>query len=606
MHRLPSKWLPLALLASALFVISWASPARAASKDKAAEALYDEAMDEDYLNTDFDAALEKLNKGVKLCGKKNCSKKVLGSLWVAIGVVEGGGNNDKKAAKAAFIQAFKADKSAKPVDDYMAADLKKLFKEAEEEAKGSGDDDDDDDDDDDKPPPPKGDDDDDDDSPPPGGDLEFNAPDEALVNTPLPLFVKVPEDMGAESLKVRYKPFGGTKWLSVKMSQGKGGFAGIIPCKEITTTGELKLYVVVKDKEGDPIATAGTRKAPLIVEIRNEIDGDQPNLPGEDPPEKCAAAADCPPDFPGCSPGGGPSGECKGWGASCESNGECCDGYGCLNGVCEQGAGDDDDDDGPSSPDDYPKNLISLGLQIDLLNIDSAQNACGVVSSSGKFTQDLDNYFCFVEDGEYLGKPADGKFNEVVGGLAVAGARVLVGYDRLLWQGLAAGVRLGFAFGGSPSVGDAEDRYKECKDTGGANCREPLASDFMPFHAEIRASYFFPDPKGFADGLVRPYGFVGGGLAQVNAGVAVALCDTVDKNGQPIVGGGGGRCPANTEKRDDVEAYQVTGLNFIGLGAGSLFAVHPMFGVNVEAKFMIMLPTSGFVIAPTVSPVFMF
>ena len=43
-----------------------------------------------------------------------------------------------------------------------------------------------------------------------------------------------------------------------------------------------------------------------------------------------------------------------------------------------------------------------------------------------------------------------------------------------------------------------------------------------------------------------------------------------------------------------------------GFGAGALVELHENFGVQAEAKFMVMLPTSGFVIAPTISPVFMF
>ncbi len=75
------------------------------------------------------------------------------------------------------------------------------------------------------------------------------------------------------------------------------------------------------------------------------------------------------------------------------------------------------------------------------------------------------------------------------------------------------GVRLGFAFGGSPSVGDAADRYDESKDEHGSDhCREPLASDFMPAHVEGRVSYQFLN-----NGLVRPYGFLAGGLAQVKS-----------------------------------------------------------------------------------------
>ena len=385
------------------------------------------------------------------------------------------------------------------------------------------------------------------------------------------------------------------------MKKMKDGFGGVIPCSQLSTTGELKLYIIVKDKEGDPIATAGTRKEPLTVEIKNKLDGDQPSLPGQDPPEQCVAKGDCPPDFPGCTPSGGGRGD-KGWGASCDETKECRAGLVCLNGSCEQGEGDDDDDDDDDDgPSGAPKNIVSLGVQLDLLALSGAENVCGVFED-GEFKQELDNYFCYQDDGEFLGKPMDGKFNEIEGGLALAGARILAGYDRVLWKGLAAGIRIGYAFGGSPSVGDAEDRYEECEeDFGSSACREPEAASFMPVHAELRASYFF-----LQEGFVRPYAFLGGGIAQVSAGVTVTICDQVKSDGGSPAEQLDEACGDLGTERDDVEAYQVTGLGFIGFGGGAIFPLYENWGVNVEAKFLFMVPDFGFVIAPSVAPVYTF
>jgi hypothetical protein len=608
-RRVSHLWLTLLAGFAALVVSLTSTPAAAAPKDAQAEKLYSQAMDEDYLNTKFDDANKKLKKALKACGSKGCSDEVVGKLNVGIGVVYGGGKNDMKSAKKYFAAAFEADGDAKPLEFYMTPQLKKVFDEIADEAGDDDDDDGDDDDDDDGDDDDDDGDDDDDDDDGAGGDLDWTAPSEALVDYPLPIFVKVPADLNASTVKVKFKAFGGTEWGSLKMRKMKGGFGGVVPCSEVTTTGDLKLYVLVKDNEGDSVATAGTRKRPMVVKIKNAIEDDQPALPGEDPPKKCTTSSDCPPGFPGCTPSGGSKGGEKGWGASCEDSDECRSGLICLNGFCEEGEGDDDDDDDDG---EIPKNIFTLGVQFDLLSIGSADNVCGVSDGANAgYEQSLTNYFCFYDDGtgEYLGKPSDGDFNQVQGGLGFAGARILAGYDRIVWKGLAVGGRIGFAFGGSPGVGDAEGRFGECNDEAaeGDNCHESLASNFLPFHGEIRASYFFPDPKGFMDGLIRPYGFLGGGLGQVNAGVPVAVCDYVDDDGYTPSGGtGDGRCPAGTQKRENIKAYQITGLNFIDFGIGSIFAFHPMFGLNVEAKFMVMLPTVGFVIAPVISPVFMF
>ena len=610
MHRRFSQlWLTWIALVSAIVVSSYSPAALAAPKDGQAEKLYSQAMDEDYLNTKFDDAISKLEKALKACGSKGCSDEVVAKLNVGLGVIHGGGKNDNAKAKKYFVAAFEADKDAEPLEFYMTDKLKELFEEARGEAGGDDDDDDDDDDD-----GPKGDDDDDDDDV--GGDLDWEAPEEALVNYPLPIFIKVPDNLGAESVKVKYKPFGGTSWQSLKTKKMKGGFGGVIPCAEVTTTGDLKLYVLVKDDEGDSIATAGTSKRPVVIDIKNKIDGDQPSLPGEKPPEQCMTAADCPPDFPGCKPSGAGGGG-KGWGASCEDSDECRDGLICLNGFCEQGEGDDDDDDDDDDG-EAPRHYISLGAQFDLQTIQSADNVCGFADGAGSgFNQELTNYFCYYNDGrgEFLGKPSEGDFNQVQGGLGFAGVRLLAGYDFRIWEGLMVGGRFGFIIGGQPGTGDAEERFNDCTDAAEAgngdpdDCHQSKATSFIPAHIELRASYYFPGPMGFMDGLIRPYGFVGFGiLGASSAGVPVAVCDYVDDDDgfTPVGGAGDARCPAGTTKRDDIEAYQITGLNFVGFGLGSTFAFHPMFGVNVEAKIQMMLPDFGVVIAPNVAPVFMF
>ena len=94
--------------------------------------------------------------------------------------------------------------------------------------------------------------------------------------------------------------------------------------------------------------------------------------------------------------------------------------------------------------------------------------------------------------------------------------------------------------------------------------------------------------------------------AQVNAGVTVAVCDTVTDKGVAETGAGDSRCKAGTKKNDNVQAFQITGLNFVNFGVGGIFPFHKNFGMHVELKFMVMVPTAGFVFAPVIGPVAMF
>jgi hypothetical protein len=558
--------------------------ALAAPKDAAAQKLYDQAMDEDYLNVELDKAISKLDKALKDCGSDGCAKTMVGKLYVARGVVFAGKNEIDKA-KASFVEAFKADPGAKPLEDYMTPEAKEAFDAAKKEVGGTP-----------TPgpkPAPTG---DDDDTPEVGGDLDYDPPTEAQINTPLPIFVAVDDDLGAEGMTIRYKPFGATKWLRVKMKPMKGGFGAEIPCKEITTLGDLRIYIIVEDSTGDPIATAGTQKRPLVIKVKNKLDGEQPSFPGQKPPAKCMTASDCPPDFPGCEPGGddddGGRGD-KGWGASCDNTKECRSGFVCLNGVCEEGEGDGDD--GPKSSGGL-RHIISIGVQADWLLIGTQKGVCGDADGPTDKVTPVPGFACFDEDDEeFGGKPyGGGSKNQVNGGLAFASVRPLAGYDLVFWEGLGAGVRIGAAIGGSPST---------------------ESGSFLPLHLEGRLFYYLPGRDGFAGGLVRPYAFAGIGFAHVDAGVTTSVCDFVEDDGTtPVSGAGDPSCRqsgvASMEERD-VTAYFRTGDAFVPVGIGSTFAFTDMWGINLEIKMMIMFGNgaerdTGFAIAPSLAPVVMF
>jgi hypothetical protein len=287
----------------------------------------------------------------------------------------------------------------------------------------------------------------------------------------------------------------------------------------------------------------------------------------------------------------------------------------CLNGSCEEGDDDDDDDSGPAGP-TARSHFIWLGGGVDFLFLSSATEVCGEgdIVPEVDFKSGPDNYFCYEEGGEFIGIPAKAdNTNEVLGGGAFAGGRVLVGYDYMVWDGgLTVGARLGVGISTMPSgAGDAVDRAADCPDANNgsdATCRDPADKKFLMFHGEARAAYHIGGSEGFLDGLLRPYAFVGGGVAQVNSGVDVKICDRLDENGvastddNPSCRNAGA---ANT-RRTDVKAVQVTGLGFVGVGVGSIFAFHDNFGAFVELKAMFMVPTFGAVIAPSIGPVALF
>lgn len=597
-----------ALALTSLALLGVASNADAAGeKDKDALKLHDQAMDEDYLAVEFGKAEKKLKDALKRCGADGCTPKVLAKLHIAMGTVHGA-NNKLDLAKESFIAALKADPTAQLNESLTTPELAKAFTDAQKvvgpakaappdagtkapdtkapdkkpgPAAGGGE----------EPAGPKK----------PAGDLTHTPPPEQAVNTPVPIYIEVPEEVGATKVTLRYKPFGGTKWKTLEMQRVGDGYGVEIPCEDVTTTGDVKYFIIAKDEAGDPAGTAGSMKEPYRVPIKNEIEGDAPSLPGKKPPEECAAKEDCPPGLPGCPDakggGGGKRGE-KGWGATCEQTEECQSGLICLNGTCEEDKGDGGDTEKPSGK--KIKNIVGLYGQLDLLLISGGDRVC---------TGNDPSFACFYSSDpskQFYGLPSSKKgTNGIQGGFGFAGARVMLAYDRQILDnlGLTVGARVGFAFGGPSEPSNEVFPYDT--DAVGTQTQHVKASGFLPIHAEARATYVFGQGA-LEKGKFRPFVFIGGGLAQVNASVPVTVCDRVNEEGDAIAEGEGDSKCDGTAKERKLNAYQITGLNFVGLGGGAIYGITPNFGVAAELKVMFMVPTFGLVFAPTIGPVFGF
>lgn len=574
---------------AALLALAFVPAAFAAGeKDKEAMKLHDSAMNEDYLSVEFAKAEKKLTEALKKCGKDGCSAEVLGKLHISMGIVKSA-SGDQALAQEEFVAALKADPKAAIPPELQTPENKKAF-EAAQQAAGAG-------------AAPSG----GETAPPPeerpkeapkkpAGDLTHTAAAEQAVNTPVPVYIEVPEEVGAAKATLRYKPFGGTKWKSIDMRPVGDGFGAEIPCEDVTTTGDVKYYIIVKDDTGEQVATAGSLKDPYKVPIKHEIEGEPPALPGKKPPQKCAAKEDCPPGLPGCPDGksGGPRGD-KGWGASCEQTQECQAGFVCSAGTCQEGK---EEDTGEKPTGKGKRNVIGLWGALDMLLISGAEDVCSARTADGEPNV---NYACFNTDGtQFYGEPAAVPgTNGIEGGFGVAGARLLVSYDRQFFQKvpITFGLRAGFAFGGSPSS-DTPPPYE------GAPSQ---AKSFLPVHAELRAAYVFGGSP-FELRKIRPYAFLGGGLAQVNGSVPVEVCDLRNEDGKKLTKNGESNCAIKgkpTERRR-VDAYQITGLNFIGVGFGATYGITENVGVGAELKIMMMVPTFGVVFAPTLGPVVAF
>jgi hypothetical protein len=515
-----------------------------APNDAAAQKLRDQAINQDYLATDFASAEKKLTDALSLCKKtSDCSPFIRARVHCDLGVVEYM-LHKVDLARTEFATALLEDPNIDLDKDLSNTDVQNEFAAS----KSGG------------PPPvsagpttttttsPSG---------AQTGGMKHIPPARQQVQTPLPLYVEVQADLGASKVIARYKPVGARDWKTTQLRKMGDGFGGEIPCGDVgRNEGELQYFIQALDANGDLVAASGRSATPQVVAIVKKLDGEAPHLPGQPPPEACkpgsaesapgtahvaTESGDCPPDFPGCHAEGP---------GTCESKEDCMAGETCVEGTCRKGGEDE------SRP--YKKNWLSLAVQVELPLMQGATNAC--LGGAG--------YTCFRSDtgAYYADVPAKDRHDEVIGGFATSPmVRILIGYDRVVLRNVAIGGRVGYAvFGGGPQ-----------RPVNGSASEGP---SFMPLHVEARVAYWF-GKNVFAHKGMRFYAFASGGMTEVDASQSIDLF-------QP------GPRGANIA----VDAWTKTGLGFAAVGPGIMYAVTPNGGLILEVKPIVLFPTFGFAV----------
>lgn len=234
-------------------------------------------------------------------------------------------------------------------------------------------------------------------------------------------------------------------------------------------------------------------------------------------------SVDCPPDFPGCD-----------------------------------SVPDKQETEAESDEDLGILNWLSAGLQQDFLMFSGESGVCGV---------DRPEELSCYRAGDQFRDPAvertAGDGGEVAGGFRPATTRLLIGYDRVLFPNISVGARLGYAIGGGPS--------------------EPGGASFVPFHAEVRGTYWFAPLQ---LGELRPFALLGAGLAQVDSSVST---EVVDQSPQ-------GQIPVDEQGRpraSRVTVWKKTGTTFATLGAGAMYPLSDHGGISAELKGTFLFPSLG-------------
>jgi hypothetical protein len=558
----PVLRLPLPVIRATCLVTFVTAAVAAAPRDGATVKKIDRAINEEYVNTKFRAAEATLMSAINDCARQ-CSPAIVAKAWMYVGVVRGSGKNDQKGARAAFENAFASDPRVTLDDAIATPKTQKTFAAVQST----------------QPPPPAG-------GADPGassggglGTLDCT-PKVSELQTRRPVPVSCSGGEGAKKAELRYKAGRGS-WKTLKMKKKRGAFQATIPCEGLGRPGSLQYFVRMKDAAGDPVATYGKKTAPIEIAVVAETDEEPPAFPDKKPPKRCSRSAargveSCSSEDD-CEEGAScVDGACA-VARTCEIDEDCSGGARCRDGKCEKKRA-------PAGP--YSKSWVGLHFAYDLA-ITGGEEVCSQAS------QRDEGFACYYPGTEeqYRFHPHPRMGNSISTGLAPATSRLLVSFEQLLGSNTSLGVRGGYAFGGGPPSG----KKQEVK--------------FLPFHIEVRASYWFGDSPFSRPGF-RPYVGARAGAAQVDAKTAVKVGDCAGTpGGAPSKPGAEfavdatyyQECRQGVQKGAalELEAYKKLGKGFAGIHAGMMYAIGRDSGVVVDLALQQMFPTSGQVIEPS-------
>ena len=124
----------LAALLAALSITGAASAA--GPKEEQARKALKQAVDEDYLETRFDDAENRLRSAIQSCGASGCSAQLRAQLHAALGSVLAGGKKELDDARDEFIEALQLDPKIEPDPGMISTGVTFAFEQAKKRIKG--------------------------------------------------------------------------------------------------------------------------------------------------------------------------------------------------------------------------------------------------------------------------------------------------------------------------------------------------------------------------------------------------------------------------------------------------------------------------------------
>jgi hypothetical protein len=526
-----------------------------AATERAARALRKKAIEHDSLNVDYPAAIKKLQAAVAKCGAVKCGQKLRASLVRDLGAMQVLGG-DVPAGQASFDRAALLDPTMLLDPAYANPTLQGMWSASVKKAVGG-------------------------DTAPtssgsgaaggagtqPTGDFVHAPLPEALVRTPLPVYVEYPGSEKLTRVALKYKGASASDWKALDMQKVGSGYGALIPCTDV---GEGDMQYTLQGYAGDDVvATSGTRAKPYTVPVKAQIAGAPPSLPGQDPPKQCAetVAPVCPPDSPGCN---APKKD---------------------DAVAERAPTEtpEANDKDAGEEEAFPRIWVGFDVGFDLFLMSAGTDVCQLnAAGTGPLSG---RYYCVDPDSNVnvpgavgtLNPPADprswnasirhGVDDALAGGIAPGNLRLMLSFDYAVTQNVLVGLRAGYVLFTYP----------------GGNPAAPASpsAPFAPLHFEARFTYLVGRNALTTPG-VHPMFYVGAGVAEADAKLAVLT--SLDKNACPNPGNP--LCPASYNANNlpvgatQENAWLTAGPFFFKAGLGLRINLGKRFALSVGAGFL--------------------